>query len=212
MSTLIRILIADDHSIVRRGLKDILEQEFADVHIEEVNNGKELMKLARSAEWDIVISDLTMPERNGLEVVKLLKEEKPGLPVLILSMHPEDQYALRVLRAGAAGYLTKESAGEELVKAVRYILQGRKYITPSIAEKMASQLTQDSSKQLHELLSDREFNVLKMIASGKTVSEIAELLNLSVGTISTYRARILEKMQLRTNAELTHYAIQQGLV
>lgn len=212
MTTLVRILIADDHSIVRRGLKDILEQEFADVHIEEVNNGKELMKLARSAEWDIVISDLTMPERNGLEVVKMLKDEKPGLPVLILSMHPEDQYALRVLRAGAAGYLTKESAGDELVKAVRYILQGRKYITPSIAEKMASQLTQDSSKQLHELLSDREFNVLKMIASGKTVSEIADELNLSVGTISTYRARILEKMQLRTNAELTHYAIQQGLV
>lgn len=212
MSEPVRILIADDHSIVRRGLKDILEQEFAEVYIEEVNNGKELMKSARAGKWDIVISDLTMPERSGLEVVKMLKEDKPELPILILSMHPEDQYALRVLRAGAAGYLTKESAGDELVKAVRYILQGRKYITPSIAEKMASQLTQDTSKQLHELLSDREFNVLKLIASGRTVSEIAEELNLSVGTISTYRARILEKMQLRTNAELTHYAIQQGLV
>jgi two-component system, NarL family, invasion response regulator UvrY len=212
MSQKINILIADDHSIVRRGLKDILEQEFSEVHIEEVNNGKDLVRIAKSGTWDIVISDLTMPERNGLEVIKMLKESKPDLPVLILSMHPEDQYALRVLRAGAAGYLTKESAGDELVKAVRYILQGRKYITPSVAEKMASQLTNDSSKQLHELLSDREFNVLKLIASGKTVSEIAELLNLSVGTISTYRARILEKMQLRTNAELTHYAIQQGLV
>jgi two-component system, NarL family, invasion response regulator UvrY len=212
MSEALRILIADDHSIVRRGLKDILEQEFPEVHIQEVNNGKELMKLARTAEWSIVISDLTMPERGGLEVIKMLKEEKPDLPILILSMHPEDQYALRVLRAGASGYLTKESAGDELVKAVRYILQGRKYITPSVAEKMASQLTTDTSKQLHELLSDREFNVLKLIASGKTVSEIASILTLSVGTISTYRARILEKMQLRTNAELTHYAIQQGLV
>lgn len=212
MSNTIRILIADDHSIVRRGLKDILEQEFADVHISEVNNGKDLIKLAKAEDWNIVISDLTMPERNGLEVIKILKEEKPDLPVLILSMHPEDQYALRVLRAGAAGYLTKESAGDELIKAVRYILQGRKYITPSVAEKMASQLTNDTSKQLHELLSDREFNVLKLIASGKTVSEIADMLNLSVGTISTYRSRILEKMQLRTNAELTHYAIQQSLV
>ncbi len=207
MSDTIRILIADDHAIVRRGLKDILEQEFADVYIAEVNNGKDLIKLAKAEEWNIVISDLTMPERNGLEVIKILKDEKPELPVLILSMHPEDQYALRVLRAGAAGYLTKESAGDELIKAVRYILMGRKYITPSVAEKMASQLTNDTSKQLHELLSDREFNVLKLIASGKTVSEIADLLNLSVGTISTYRSRILDKMQLRTNAELTHYAI-----
>jgi len=212
MSDTIRILIADDHAIVRRGLKDILEQEFADVYIAEVNNGKDLIKLAKAEEWNIVISDLTMPERNGLEVIKILKDEKPELPVLILSMHPEDQYALRVLRAGAAGYLTKESAGDELIKAVRYILMGRKYITPSVAEKMASQLTNDTSKQLHELLSDREFNVLKLIASGKTVSEIADLLNLSVGTISTYRSRILDKMQLRTNAELTHYAIQQALV
>ncbi len=212
MSTGLRILIADDHAIVRRGLKDILEDEFADVFITEVKDGKELMKMTRTAEWDIVISDLTMPEPNGLEVIKLLKDEKPGLPVLILSMHPEDQYAIRVLRAGAAGYLCKESAGDELVKATRLILQGRKYITPSVAQKMAGQLTKDTSKQLHELLSDREYNVLKMIASGKTVSEIADLLNLSVGTISTYRSRILEKMQFKTNSELTHYAVQQGLV
>jgi two-component system, NarL family, invasion response regulator UvrY len=212
MSKVLRILIADDHSIVRRGLKDILMEEFPEVFITEVKDGKELMKMTRAAEWDIVISDLTMPEPNGLEVIKLLKEEKPELPVLILSMHPEDQYAIRVLRAGASGYLCKESAGDELIKATRLILQGRKYITPSVAQKMASQLTKDSSKQLHELLSDREYNVLKMIASGKTVSEIAEILNLSVGTISTYRSRILEKMQFKTNSELTHYAVQQGLV
>ncbi|HKR06378.1 MAG TPA: response regulator transcription factor [Bacteroidia bacterium] len=209
---MIRILIADDHSIVRRGLKEILLDEFPDAQISEVNNGAELLQKARKETWNIIISDLSMPGRNGLEALKQLKVESPKIPVLILSMHPEDQYAIRVLRAGAAGYLTKESASDELVNAVRKILDGRRYITPSIAEKLAESLEKDLSATLHETLSDREFDVLKLIASGKTVSEIADIFSLSVNTVSTYRARILEKMNMKTNAELTHYAINKKLV
>jgi two-component system, NarL family, invasion response regulator UvrY len=209
---MIRILIADDHSIVRRGLKEILLDEFPDACISEVNNGAELLNKARGETWNIIISDLSMPGRNGLETLKQLKTESPKIPVLILSMHPEDQYAIRVLRAGAAGYLTKESASDELVNAVRKILDGRRYITPSIAEKLAANLEQDVSKALHETLSDREFDVLKLIASGKTVSEIADFFSLSVNTVSTYRSRILEKMNMKTNAELTHYAVTKKLV
>jgi DNA-binding NarL/FixJ family response regulator len=159
-----------------------------------------------------VISDLSMPGRNGLETLKMLKTEYPQLPVLILSMHPEEMYAIRVLKAGASGYMTKESAPEELIKAIRLIMQGRKYITPSIAEKMAANLDNDSQKQPHELLSDRELDVMKLIASGKTVSEIAAELSLSVNTISTYRARVMEKMNLKTNSELTYYVISNNLL
>ncbi|MCX6291472.1 MAG: response regulator transcription factor [Bacteroidetes bacterium] len=209
---MIHILIADDHSIVRRGLKQILLDEFPDANIGEVNNGLELMHAARAHRWNIIISDLSMPGRNGLETLKQLKIEFPKLPVLILSMHPEDQYAIRALKAGAAGYLTKESASEELIHAIRKILDGRRYITASVAEKLAENLEQDSTKELHEVLSDREFDVLKLIASGKTVSEIAEQLLLSVTTVSTYRARILLKTNMKTNAELTHYAIENKLV
>jgi two-component system invasion response regulator UvrY len=209
---MIRILIADDHSIVRRGLKQILLEEFPDAFICEVNNGNELMHEARSQEWNIIISDLSMPGRNGLETLKQLKVEFPKLPVLILSMHPEDQYAIRSLKAGAAGYLTKDSASDELVNAIRKILDGRRYITASIAEKLAENLEVDSGKELYENLSDREFDVLKLIASGKTISEIALELSLSTTTVSTYRARILVKMSLRTNAELTYYAIENKLV
>jgi DNA-binding NarL/FixJ family response regulator len=209
---MIRILIADDHSIVRRGLKEILLDEFPDAIISEVNNGTELLEKARKESWNIIISDLSMPGRNGLETLKQLKTESNKTPVLILSMHPEDQYALRVLRAGAAGYLTKESASDELVNAVRKILDGRRYITPSIAEKLAENIGLESPGTLHETLSDREFDVLRMIASGKTVSEIADVLSLSVNTVSTYRSRILEKMNMKTNAELTYYAISKNLV
>lgn len=209
---MIRILIADDHSIVRRGLKEILLEEFPDAVIEGVSDGTELLREARSSTWNIIISDLSMPGRNGLETLKQLKEEFPRLPVLILSMHPEDQYAIRALRAGAAGYMTKESASEELVNAVHKILSGKRYITSDVAEKLAENLDHDSDKALHEILSDREFDVLKMIASGKTVSEIADGLSLSVTTVSTYRARILVKTKMRTNAELTHYAIENKLV
>lgn len=206
------ILIADDHSIVRRGLKDILLEEFPKANFVEVADGHELLKQVRSAKFDIVISDVSMPSKNGLEALKILKIEFPHLPVLILSIHPEELYAIRVLKAGASGYMTKESAPEELVKAVRMVMNGRKYITPSLAEKMASNLDHDFSKLPHELLSDRELDVLKLIASGKTVSEIATELSLSVNTISTYRSRILEKMNLKSNSELTYYAISNSLL
>jgi two-component system invasion response regulator UvrY len=207
-----RILLADDHSIVRRGLKDILVEEYPNAVVEQVGDGFELLKELRNGKWDIVISDLSMPGKNGLETLKQLKTEYPQLPVLILSMYPEDLYAIRVLKAGASGYMTKESAPEELIKAIRLIMQGRKYITPTVAEKMASNLDHDSERQPHELLSDRELDVMKMIASGKTVSEIANELSLSVNTISTYRARVLEKMNLKTNSELTYYVISNNLL
>ncbi len=209
---MIRILIADDHSIVRRGLKEILLEEFPDADITGVSNGNELIREARDSNWNIVISDLSMPDKNGLETLKQLKEEFPKLPVLILSMHPEDQYAIRALRAGAGGYLTKESASDELVNAVKKIMSGRRYITPELAEKLAENLENDSTKALHETLSDREFDVLKLIASGKTVTEIAERLSLSVTTVSTYRARILIKTRMKNNAELTVYAVENKLV
>lgn len=207
-----RILLADDHSIVRRGLKDILIEEYPDAAVEQVGDGFELLKQMRNGRWDIVISDLSMPGKNGLETLKQMKSEFPLIPVLILSMYPEDLYAIRVLKAGASGYMTKESAPEELIKAVRLVLQGRKYITPNVAEKMASNLDHDYERQPHELLSDRELDVMKMIASGKTVSEIAVELSLSVNTISTYRARVLEKMNLKTNSELTYYVISNNLL
>ena len=209
---MIRILIADDHGIVRRGLKEILLEEFPDAHIEGVSDGIQLLREVKESSWSIIISDLSMPGRNGLEILKQLKDLFPKLPVLILSMHPEDQYAIRALRAGAAGYLTKESASDELVNAVRKILSGKKYITAEVAERLAENLDHDSSKALHEILSDREFDVFRMIASGKTVSEIADRLSLSVTTVSTYRARILFKTRMKTNAELTHYAIENRLV
>ena len=206
------ILLADDHSIVRRGLKDILIEEFPEATIEEAGDGISLLKHMKNRKWDIVISDLSMPGRNGLETLKTLKSEFPSTPVLILSMHPEDLYAIRVLKAGASGYMTKESAPDELIKAVRLILTGRKYITPLVAEKMASNLDTNTDKQPHELLSDREFDVMKLIASGKTVSEIGSELSLSVNTISTYRARILEKLNLKSNSELTFYVISNNLL
>lgn len=208
---MIRVLIADDHTIIRKGLTQILLEEFPDAIIKEVADGAELLKQARAGKWDIIISDLSMPGKTGLESLKQIREENPKQSVLILSMHPEDQYAIRVLRAGAAGYLNKEGAPEELIKAVRQILSGRRYISPAVAEKLAEDLNQDSTKALHESLSDREFHVLKLISSGKTVSEIADILALSVATVSTYRARILLKMNMKTNAELTHYAIENKL-
>ncbi|MFI5217871.1 MAG: response regulator [Bacteroidia bacterium] len=208
---MIHILIADDHSVVRRGLKQILLDEFPDAAITSVNDGNKLLQKARTEKWNIIISDLSMPGRNGLEVVKQLKAEFPKLPVLILSMHPEDHYAIRALKAGASGYLTKDSASDELVNAVRKILSGRKYITSAVAEKLAESLGKDTSKVPHETLSDREFHVMKLLALGKKLSEISNSLSLSINTISTYRRRILEKMNMKTNAELTHYTIKNKL-
>ena len=206
------ILLADDHSIVRRGLKEILLEEFPDANFQEASDGQELIRKMRADKFDVIISDVSMPGKNGLEALKVIKSEAPTIPVLVLSIHPEELYAIRVLKAGASGYLTKESAPEELVKAVRMVMMGRKYITPSLAEKMASNLDSDFSKLPHELLSDSELDVLKLIAGGKTVSEIAVDLSLSVNTISTYRSRVLEKMNLKSNSELTFYAISNNLL
>lgn len=207
-----KILIADDHALIRQGLRHVLLEEFSSAEITEVENGNQLLKEIRKQKFDVVISDLSMPGLGGLDALKQLKEEFPKQPVLILSMHPEDQYALRVLRAGASGYLNKEIAGEELVKAVRQITSGKRYISSAVAEKLAENLDVDLNKALHETLSDREFEVLKLIADGKTVSDIAEILSLSVATISTYRTRLLDKLHLKNNAELTRYAIDNKVV
>ena len=209
---LLKFLLADDHSIVRRGLKDILQEEFSEAFFEEASDGQEVIRKMKNGTFDIVISDLSMPIKNGLEVLKILKPLYPKVPFLMLSMHPEELYAIRALKAGASGYLIKESAPGELVKAVRHVLLGRKYISAALTEKIAISIGDENPAQPHEVLSDREMDVLKMISSGKTVSEIASHLNLSVNTISTYRARIMEKMKMKTNAELTYYAISNKLV
>ena len=207
-----KILIADDHAIVRHGLKQILADEFKKSTFGEARNGQEVLDSIWKEPWDVVVLDITMPGRSGLEVLKEVKKAKPKLPVLVLSMHPEDQFAVRVLKSGASGYMTKESAPAELVGAVKKIMAGGRHISTSVAEIMATYLTLDSKRPPHEQLSNREFQVMRMIASGKTVSEIARMLSLSVRTISTYRARILEKTGMKTNAELTHYAFQHSLV
>lgn len=209
---MIRILIADDHAIVRRGLKQILMDDPEFTEIGEAQNAQEVMAQVRAAPWDIVILDLTLPDKNGLEVLKEIKREKPQIPVLVLSMHPEDQYAVRVLKAGAAGYLTKDSAPEELVKAIRKVLKGGRYVSLELAERLAFDIGPGYEKLSHESLSDREYQVMCIIASGKTISEVADQLTISVKTASTYRTRILEKMNMKTSAELTYYAIHQNLV
>jgi two-component system invasion response regulator UvrY len=207
-----KILITEDHAVVRQGLKLILADHFKKAVFGEACNATEALARVWKEKWDVVVLDITMPGRSGLEVLKEIKRSRPKLPVLILSMHPEDQFAVRLLKAGAAGYLTKESAGEELVGAIRKVVGGGRYISPSMAERMASYLTIDVQKAPHERLSDREFLILRMIASGKPVSQIARELSLSVATVSTYRARLLEKMDMKNNAELTHYALQKELV
>jgi DNA-binding NarL/FixJ family response regulator len=209
---MLRVLIADDHTVVRRGLKQILLEGFPLAEVEEVADAEELIKKIIQSTWDLVISDLSMPGRSGLEALQQIKQIQPKLPVLILSIHPEEQYAIRVLRAGASGYLSKDMAPDELVIAVQKVLMGKKYITDTIAEKLASVLDQDASKAPHEILSDREFSVLKLLASGKSVSEIADSMFLSVTTVSTYRTRIMSKMNMKNNADLTLYAIENKLL
>lgn len=209
---MIRVLIADDHAVVRQGLKQILRDTREMVVAGEAVNGQEVLEKVRAAAWDVVILDISMPGHSGLDILKELKCERPTLPVLVLSMYSEDQFAMRVLKAGASGYLTKDSAPDELVKAIRKVVSGGKYVSPFLAEKLAFEIGMDSSKLPHETLSDREFQVLRMIATGKAVKEIAAELSLSVKTISTYRARLLQKMNLTTNAELIHYAIQNRLI
>ena len=209
---MIKILIADDHAIVREGLKQILSESPDLIVVAEASSGQEVLEKISKSDLDLVVLDIAMPGRGGLDILKEIKTQKPRLPVLMLSMYPEEQYAIRVLKSGASGYLTKESAPSELVMAIRQISQGKKYISPSLAEKLAIDLEINPDKMPHEILSDREYQVMCMIASGKTLKEIADGLSLSIKTISTYRSRILEKMNMKTNAELTHYAIKSNLV
>ncbi|GAB6910087.1 Response regulator, GerE family [Desulfosarcina cetonica] len=208
---MLKILVADDHAIVREGLKQILS-ESADMRVAgEAASGWQVLEMSRQKRWDMILLDITMPGGNGLETLKQLKKEKPHLPVLMLSMHPEEQYAIRSIKAGVAGYLTKESAPQELVKAIRKVARGGRYISSSLSEKMAVYLQDDSEKSPHERLSDREYQVARMIADGKTVTQIADELCLSVKTISTNRTRALRKMGMHTNAEITTHFIKHGL-
>jgi two-component system, NarL family, invasion response regulator UvrY len=209
---MIRILIVDDHTVVRRGLKQIVSEE-TDMEVAgEARNAHEMLSLVRKQQCDVVVADISMPGRSGLDVLKELKQERPKLPVLVLSMHPEDQYAVRALKLGAAGYMTKESAPEELVKAIRKVVTGGRYVSPALAEKLALDLATETERPAHESLSEREHQVFCMIARGKTVKEIADELALSVKTISTYRTRILEKLAMKNNAEIIHYAISNKVV
>jgi two-component system invasion response regulator UvrY len=209
---MIKILIADDHAIVREGLKQIVAETSDMVVADEASTGYEVLYKVQDNKYDVLVLDISMPGGDGLNILKQIKHNNPQLPILVLSIHPEEQYAVRVLKAGASGYLTKESAPHELITAIRRVAAGRKYVSPTLAEKMAFDLTHDRVKSPHETLSDREYQVMCLIAAGKRVKEIAEELCLSIKTISTYRSRILEKMDMKNNAELTHYAIKEGLV
>jgi two-component system invasion response regulator UvrY len=207
-----KFLVADDHAIVRKGLIDLLREEFPAAEVIEVANSNGVLQVIRRQIVDLILMDISMPGRNGIETLKQIRFEGIKTPVLIITMHPEEQYATRAFRAGASGFLNKESANAELLVAVHKVLNGRKYITPSIAEKLAETIGESDGRSAHEHLSDREMQVLQGIASGKTVTEIADEMSLSVNTISTYRKRILDKLGLHNNAELTRYAIDHHLV
>ncbi len=210
---MIRILIADDHAIVRRGMKQLLLEQYPFAEIGEASNVEDLISLiVNQKKWDVVVCDMNMPGRSGLDAIMQIKEIAPGLPVLIMSMYPEDQYALRVLKSGAAGYLAKETIHDDIVKAIETVIKGKRYITLSLAEKLAESVNNETEKALHEVLSDREFDVFKLLASGKTITEIASQLSLSSTTVSTYRSRIMEKMKMKSNAELARYAIESRLI
>lgn len=206
------ILICDDHPAIRKGIRLILQAEYTTCNFGEAASAIEVIKKIKELKWDILILDIDMPGRNGLEVLKQLKDEENKIPVLIFSMHPEEQIAMRAIKLGAAGFLSKDSADEELIKAINLIMTGKKYITPSLAEQLVMQLGNPNNKEPHELLSDREYQTLLLLAKGKSVSQIADELSLGVPTISTYRARILEKTGMKTNAELVTYAIRNNLV
>lgn len=207
-----RVLVVDDHAVVRRGLMQILAEEKDIEKLGEAASAHELLEMVKAQDWDIVVLDITMPGTNGIEVLKDIKRLRPRLPVLILSIHPEDRFAVRALRAGAAGYITKDSASEEIIRAIRTVLSGKKYLSPTATQNLASALGRDREEPLHAALSDREFQVLVMIASGKTVGEIARELCLSDKTVSTYRSRVLTKLNLKNNMELTRYAIGNHII
>ena len=209
---MIRVLIVDDHAIVRRGLRALLSDAFHDAAFGEASNAEQALEQLGKEGWDVALLDITLPGKSGLDLLKEVKAARPRLPVLVLSVHPEDQFAVRALKAGAEGYMTKESAPEELVNAIRKILAGGRYVSPALAEKLALSVSKDLTRTPHETLSDREYEVMCRIASGKTVTEIAGELSLSVKTISTYRARILDKLGVRNSAEIALYAIRNGLV
>lgn len=209
---MLRILVVDDHEVVRKGLTKVLVETLQPVNVDEAGNGQEAVGKVRKGEYDLVVLDIKMPGKSGLDALKEIKQHRPKLPVLILSMHPEEQFAIRAIRAGASGYLTKECAGDELALAIRKALKGERYISGSLAQILAGELDSDPEKPPHEILSDREYQVMLMIASGKPVGAIAKELCLSVKTISSYRANILLKTKMKNNAEITHYAIQNKLV
>jgi len=209
---MLRILIADDHAVVRKGLKQILVDEFKEIQVEEVTDAEQMINAVMDAKWDMVISDIHMPGRSGLDALKQIRHVYPNLPILILSLHSEDHYAIRVLKAGASGYLSKDSAADDLVTAVQRILSGKKYFYSDVVEKLIKTMGADESKLAYEYLSNREFDVMGHLASGKSVSEIAEMLSLSVATISTYRSRILAKTGLKSNSDLTRYAMENHLI
>jgi two-component system, NarL family, invasion response regulator UvrY len=209
---MIKILVADDHAVVRKGIEQIIA-ETADIAVAgEARNGQEVLETALNNEYDLVLLDISMPGRDGLEILKELKQRQPGLAVLMLSMYPEEQYAIRALRSGASGYLTKESAPAELIAAIRKVSTGGKYVSASLAEKLAAKLGNHSERPLHENLSDREYQIMCMIASGKKQTDIAGELSLSIKTISTYRTRLLMKMHMKSNSEITRYALENKLV
>ena len=207
-----RILIADDHAVVRQGLKQILSSDPDVVVTGEAKNGTETLELARKVEWDVAVLDFSMPGPSGLDLLGEIRREFPERPVLFLSMHPEDVHATRVLKAGGSGYITKECASQELTSAIRKVAKGGKYISESLAEVLALEISPDSRKQLHEALSDREYRVMWLLASGKAINHIAKEMSLSPSTVSTYRSRIFKKLKLGTNAELVRYAINHRLV
>lgn len=209
---MIKVLLADDHALLRGSLKQLLDETGFVQVLAQAGEYSEIVKAMAAHPIDLVVLDISMPGKNGVDIAKNLKEKYPTLKILMLSMHPEDQYAVRCLKAGASGYLTKNTAPEKLVEAIQMIAAGRKYITPELAESLASHLTDDFEKPLHASLSDREFQTIRMIASGKKLSEIADELSLSPKTVSVYRARILEKMRMKTNGELTRYALENGLI
>lgn len=209
---MIRIIIVDDHAILRAGLKALLSERDDMEVTGEAGTGVEAVKMVRQGNYDIVLLDVTMPEMSGVDTLKQIQRHCPDLPVLMLSMHPEEQYAINLLRSGASGYVHKEGAPEQLVTAIQTVMQGRRYVSPAVADMLVADLGGDANKPLHTALSEREFQIFCKLAAGQAVSEIGTELNLSVKTISTYRARILEKMRMKNNADLTYYAIKNGII